>query len=57
MGWTLVIAGAVIVAGMILRYALWESHVGTLVEAGKLRDAFAVYLRTSIIRHTPGSTA
>ena len=44
-GWTLAIAGAVVVCGMILRYTLWEIQVGTLVETDKLRDAFAVYLR------------
>jgi len=42
---TLLIAGAMMIAGMILRYMIWESQVGGLVEAGKLRDAFAVYLR------------
>ncbi|MFJ1310867.1 acyltransferase family protein [Agrobacterium sp. P15N1-A] len=45
MAWTLAIAGAVVVRGMILRYTLWESQVGTLVEADKLRDAFSFYLR------------
>ncbi|SMH26133.1 acyltransferase family protein [Mesorhizobium australicum] len=43
--WTLAIAGAIVIGGMTLRYTLWESQVGTLVDAGKLRDAFAVYLR------------
>ncbi|MEQ1954309.1 acyltransferase [Mesorhizobium sp. CN2-181] len=42
---TLLIAGVIAIAGMILRYTLWESQVGTLVDVGKLRDAFAVYLR------------
>lgn len=57
-GWTLVIAGAVIVAGMILRYALWESHVGTLVEAGASCGMLSPSISgTCIIRHTPGSTA
>jgi peptidoglycan/LPS O-acetylase OafA/YrhL len=45
MGWTLLIAGAIVIGGMILRYMIWESQVGALVEADKLRDAFAVYLR------------
>lgn len=44
-GWTLAIAGAMVGGGMLLRYTLWESQVGTLVDADKLRDAFAVYLR------------
>lgn len=42
---TLLIAGAMMMAGMILRYLIWENQVGVLVDAGKLRDAFAVYLR------------
>lgn len=33
------------IAGMLLRYSLWDSQVGTLVAEGKVRDAFAVYLR------------
>ncbi|WP_246721824.1 acyltransferase [Rhizobium sp. BK049] len=41
----LLIASAMAIAGMILRYAIWEGQVGVLVDAGKLRDAFAVYLR------------
>ncbi|MEY9324430.1 acyltransferase family protein [Sinorhizobium fredii] len=45
MGWTLLLAGSIVIAGMILRYTLWESQVGVLVDANKLRDAFAVYLR------------
>jgi peptidoglycan/LPS O-acetylase OafA/YrhL len=45
MGWTLLIAAAMVIAGMILRYTIWESQVGVLVDADKLRDAFAVYLR------------
>ncbi|KSV84390.1 acyltransferase [Sinorhizobium sp. GL28] len=45
MGGTLLIAGSMVIAGMILRYAIWENQVGVLVEAGKLREAFAVYLR------------
>ncbi|MBX4863746.1 acyltransferase [Rhizobium bangladeshense] len=42
---TLLIAAAMVIAGMILRYTIWESKVGVLVDADKLRDAFAVYLR------------
>lgn len=45
LGSTLLIAGLMMIAGMTLRYAIWESKVGVLVDAGKLRDAFAVYLR------------
>jgi peptidoglycan/LPS O-acetylase OafA/YrhL len=45
MGSTLLIAVAIVIAGMILRYTIWESQVGVLVDANKLRDAFAVYLR------------
>lgn len=42
---TVIVATATMVAGMILRYVLWEKQVGTLVEAGDLRNAFSVYLR------------
>jgi len=45
MGWTLLVAAAMLIAGMILRYTIWEGQVGVLVDADKLRDAFAVYLR------------
>ncbi|MDX0532992.1 acyltransferase family protein [Sinorhizobium medicae] len=45
MGSALLIAGAMMIAGTVLRYTIWESQVGVLVDAGKLRDAFAVYLR------------
>ncbi|EJL58518.1 hypothetical protein PMI09_00228 [Rhizobium sp. CF122] len=44
-GRALFIAAAMAIAGTILRYTIWESQVGVLVDAGKLRDAFAVYLR------------
>lgn len=44
-GSMLLIAAAVVMLGMILRYRIWESQVSVLVDAGKLRDAFAVYLR------------
>jgi len=43
--WTLFIAASLLLAGLALRYAIWEHQVGTLVYAGKLREAFAVYLR------------
>ncbi len=44
-GSLLLIASAMMIAGVILRYTIWENQVGVLVDAGKLRDAFAVYLR------------
>ncbi|OAP35182.1 acyltransferase [Sinorhizobium glycinis] len=44
-GWALLVAAAMVIAGMILRYTIWETQVGVLVDANKLRDAFAVYLR------------
>lgn len=44
-GWTLLLAGSILIAGLVLRYTIWESQVGVLVDAGKLREAFAVYLR------------
>lgn len=45
MGWMLLVATAMVIAGMILRYTIWEGQVGVLIDADKLRDAFAVYLR------------
>lgn len=45
LGGMVILAGAVVVGGMVLRYMLWENQVGTLVAADKVRDAFAVYLR------------
>jgi peptidoglycan/LPS O-acetylase OafA/YrhL len=41
----LVAGAAAIIAGMILRYTLWETQVAVLVETGNFRDAFSVYLR------------
>lgn len=38
-------AATAIIAGMILRYTLWETQVAVLVEAGNFKDAFSVYLR------------
>lgn len=38
-------AVAIAIAGMVLRYLLWEMQVRPLVEAGNAREAFAVYLR------------
>lgn len=45
MGRALLLAGATVIGGMLLRYAIWESQVAVLVDEGRLRDAFAVYLR------------
>lgn len=44
-GWTLLLTGSIVIAGLVLRYTIWESQVGVLVDASKLREAFAVYLR------------
>lgn len=44
-GGTLAVVAAVVVGGIVLRYALWEIQVGPLVRSDRLRDAFAVYLR------------
>ncbi|MGY5780541.1 acyltransferase family protein [Rhizobium sp. LEGMi135b] len=35
----------IVIAGMSLRFALWQSHVGPIVEMQTYREAFAVYLR------------
>ncbi len=32
-------------AGIALRYAIWDTQVGTLVAEGQFRPAFATYLR------------
>lgn len=39
------LAAALLIAGMLLRFAIWQSEVGALAEAQKYRDAFAAYLR------------
>lgn len=44
-GSTLAVVAALVAAGMLLRLVIWESQVGSLIDAGSLRDAFAVYLR------------
>lgn len=44
-GWTLLLTGSMVFAGLVLRYTIWESQVEVLIDAGKLREAFAVYLR------------
>jgi len=43
--WVLGLAGTLTLAGILLRYAIWDMQVGTLVEAGEFRAAFATYLR------------
>ncbi|BCP55178.1 acyltransferase [Kaistia sp. 32K] len=43
--WALVLAVAIAAAGILVRYAIWENQVGSLIDANQLRDAFAVYLR------------
>ncbi|KQW72777.1 acyltransferase [Ensifer sp. Root127] len=45
MGRVLAIAGLTVITGMVVRYTSWENQVGVLVDAEKLREAFAVYLR------------
>lgn len=45
MSWALLTAAVMVVGGMLLRFTIWESQVGDLVDAGKLKDAFATYLR------------
>ncbi|MGV3548970.1 acyltransferase family protein [Rhizobium sp.] len=42
---TLCLVVSLVVAGIALRFALWEGGVRPLVEAGQFREAFAVYLR------------
>lgn len=44
-GWVLAIAGLLTIAGIVLRYAIWDAQVGTLVAEGQFRPAFATYLR------------
>lgn len=41
----LALAGALLVAGVLLRYALWQGEVGVLADVGTYREAFAAYLR------------
>lgn len=42
---TLATFAVLIAAGIVCRYVLWEGQVGVLVEDGRLREAFAVYLK------------
>lgn len=44
-GWVAALAGILTLAGIVLRYAIWEAQVGTLVADGQFRPAFATYLR------------
>ena len=44
-GWVLALAGVLTIAGIVLRYAIWDMQVGTLVAEGQFRPAFATYLR------------
>lgn len=44
-GWVLALAGLLTLVGVVLRYAIWDIQVGTLVAAGQFRPAFATYLR------------
>ncbi|WP_431324831.1 acyltransferase family protein [Rhizobium sp. YTU87027] len=44
-GWVLALAGLLTLAGIGLRYVIWDMQVGTLVTEGQLRPAFATYLR------------
>ncbi|HEV2503554.1 MAG TPA: acyltransferase [Mesorhizobium sp.] len=43
--WVLALAGLLTVAGIVLRYTLWDTQVGALVAGGQFRPAFATYLR------------
>lgn len=44
-GWLLALAGLLTIAGIVLRYTIWDAQVGTLVAEGQFRPAFATYLR------------
>jgi len=44
-GWVLALAGLLSLAGVVLRYAIWDVQVGSLVAQGQFRPAFATYLR------------
>ncbi|MCF1469857.1 acyltransferase [Agrobacterium vitis] len=44
-GWVLALSGLLTLAGIVLRYAIWDIQVGTLVAEGQFRPAFATYLR------------
>lgn len=44
-GFVALLVMAIVIAGIGLRFALWQSHVGPIVEMQAYREAFAVYLR------------
>lgn len=44
-GWVLGLAGMLTLGGIVLRYAIWDVQIGSLVAEGQLRPAFATYLR------------
>lgn len=44
-GWVLGLAGMLMLGGIVLRYAIWDVQIGTLVAEGQFRPAFATYLR------------
>jgi peptidoglycan/LPS O-acetylase OafA/YrhL len=44
--WQLVAGTAFLtLAGVLIRYVIWDAQIGSLVEAGQVRPAFATYLR------------
>ncbi|WP_083593708.1 acyltransferase [Aurantimonas sp. 22II-16-19i] len=44
-GWILALAGMLTLGGIVLRYAIWDVQIGTLVAEGQFRPAFATFLR------------
>lgn len=44
-GWMLALAGMLTLAGIVMRYAIWDVQIGALVAEGQFRPAFATYLR------------
>ena len=44
-GWVLALAALLTLAGVVLRYAIWDVQIGALVGEGQFRPAFATYLR------------
>ncbi|MBX3583136.1 MAG: acyltransferase [Rhizobiaceae bacterium] len=44
-GWVLGLAGMLTLAGIALRYTIWDVQIGILVAEGQFRPAFATYLR------------
>ncbi|NLS20594.1 acyltransferase [Rhizobium sp. P40RR-XXII] len=44
-GFIALLVATIVIAGMGLRFALWQSHVGPITEMQAYREAFAVYLR------------